>query len=405
MSFDPQEIKKDFPALEYRSDQKKPIYLDNAATTHKPKPVLDRLHSFYSKDYATVHRGAYELAELATSEYEAIRAKVAGLINAPSEKEVVYTRGTTEAINLVANSFAKPLLEEGDEILIGASEHHSNIVPWQMIAKEKGAKVRVLPMNNKGELILDKLQSLLGDRTKIVCVNHVSNALGSVNPIREICSAAKSAGAYSLVDAAQSLAHMPVDVREIGCDFLAFSGHKIHGPTGCGALWGRYELLNQAVPFMGGGDMIRSVTFEKTEFLPPPMRFEAGTPPIAEIIGMGVAIDYIQSIGLDAIWEHERELLALGTSLLMDVPGLELIGTAGNKSGILSFVMEGAHPSDIATLLDQFTISVRAGHHCAQPVMDFFRVPATARASLALYNTEEDLYALADALKRIQRMF
>lgn len=397
--------KKDFEILTRKVHEKPLVYLDNAATTQKPKAVIDAIHQFYSKDYATVHRGAYLLSELATEAYEGARKSVASFLNASSDKEIIYVSGTTEALNLAANVCGKKMLSAGDEVLISSMEHHSNIVPWQMMCESTGAVLKVVPMNDQGELIMEEFDRLLTEKTKIVSVVHVSNALGSVNPVKEICAKARSTGAISIVDGAQSTPHMPIDVQDMGCDFFAFSGHKVYGPTGIGALYGRYELLEQLPPWQGGGDMIVNVTFEKTDYAKPPHRFEAGTPAIAEVIGLKAAIDYVSTIGMKNIQEHEAELLDYGTKRLAEIDGLRFIGEAAQKAGVISFVLEGAHPHDIATIVDGEGVAIRAGHHCAQPVMDRFSVPATARASLALYNTREDLDRLASALEKVNELF
>ncbi|MBF0198250.1 MAG: cysteine desulfurase [Planctomycetes bacterium] len=400
-----EQIKESFPVLQQQVHGKDLVYMDNAATTQKPQVVLDCLNNFYCKDYATVHRGAYLLSEKATSLFEAVRGKVAQFINAQKEKEIIYVKGTTEAINLVANSWGRKNLKEGDEVLISAMEHHANIVPWQMVCEDVGAVLKVIPMDDKGELIMEEFYALLSERTKFVSVVHVSNALGTINPVKEICQAAKSVGAVSLVDGAQSTAHMKVDVQDMGCDFFAFSSHKIYGPSGAGALYGRYELLKAMPPWQGGGDMIYTVSFEKTEYADPPARFEAGTPAITEIIGMGAAIDYLSSLGMDFVAEKEDELLRYGTAALKEIEGLRLIGEASKKAGVLSFVLDKAHPHDIATIVDGEGVSIRAGHHCAQPVMTRFNIPATARASLAIYNTKKDIDALVRALRIVNDIF
>jgi cysteine desulfurase/selenocysteine lyase len=352
-----------------------------------------------------VRRGVYRLSEKATQAYEGTRRKVARLLNANSVKEIIYTRGATESLNLVAYSYGHAFLKAGDEVILSQIEHHANIVPWQLIAEGVGARIKIIPCNDRGELILEEYRKLLSLRTKVVAVNHVSNALGTINSIAEIAGLAHEVGAVVVVDGAQGISHMPVDVQALGADFYAFSSHKMFGPTGVGILYGRYELLEKMPPFMGGGDMIRQVTFEKTTFQDPPHRFEAGTPSIVEVLGLGSAIEYLESVGLNRIAAHEHALLEYGTELLSSIPGLRLIGTAEKKAAVLGCTLDGVHPHDIGTLLDMEGIAIRAGHHCAQPTMERFGVPATARASLGPYNTEADLDALAKALLKIKGMF
>ncbi len=399
------DIKKDFPVLNREFDGKPLIYLDTAATSQKPAVVLDAMDRFYRESYGTVRRGVYRLSEKATQAYEGTRRKVARLLNAASVKEIIYTRGATESLNLVAYSYGRAFLKPGDEVILSQIEHHANIVPWQLAAEIAGATLKIIPCNDRGELILEEYGKLLSPRTKVVAVNHVSNALGTLNPIAEIARMAHEVGAVVVVDGAQSISHMPVDVRALGADFYAFSSHKMFGPTGVGILYGRYELLEKMPPFQGGGDMIRQVTFEKTTFQDPPHRFEAGTPSIVEVLGLGAAIDYLESVGLENIAAHEHALLEYGTRLLSGISGLKLIGTAEHKAAVLGFTLEGVHPHDIGTLLDMEGLAIRAGHHCAQPTMERFGVPATARASLGPYNTEADLDALAKALEKIKGMF
>lgn len=401
-------VKSDFPVLTRSKEAwggKDLVYLDSAATTQKPFIVIEAMDRFYRESYGTVRRGVYRLSEKATAAYEGTRLQVANLIGAASPKEVIYTKGTTESINLVAYTLARGYLKAGDEIVLSQMEHHANIVPWQIACEISGAKLKVIPVNSKGELELDKFHELLSDRTRVLAINQVSNALGTVNPVAEMAKAAKAKGALVLIDGAQSVAHMPVNVQELGIDFFAFSSHKMFGPTGLGILWGRYDILKTLPPFNGGGDMIQTVTFEKTTYQDPPHRFEAGTPAIAEVVGLSAAITYLQKVGLTAIHDHEQALLAYGTEVLQTVPGLTLIGQAKDKGGILSFTLDGVHPHDIGTLLDEDGIAIRAGHHCAQPIMARFGVPATARASLGPYNTYADLDALAAGLKRIHTMF
>jgi len=399
------DIKKDFPVLNREFDGKPLIYLDTAATSQKPAIVLDAMDRFYRESYGTVRRGVYRLSEKATQAYEGTRRKVARLLNANSVKEIIYTRGATESLNLVAYSYGHAFLKAGDEVILSQIEHHANIVPWQLIAEGVGARIKIIPCNDRGELMLEEYRKLLSPRTKVVAVNHVSNALGTINPIAEIAGLAHEVGAVVVVDGAQGISHMPVDVQALGADFYAFSSHKMFGPTGVGILYGRYELLEKMPPFMGGGDMIRQVTFEKTTFQDPPHRFEAGTPSIVEVLGLGSAIEYLESVGLNRIATHEHALLEYGTELLSGIPGLRLIGTAEKKAAVLGFTLDGIHPHDIGTLLDMEGIAIRAGHHCAQPTMERFGVPATARASLGPYNTEADLDALAKALLKIKGMF
>lgn len=403
------QIKAQFPVLNRpHADGKPLVYLDTAATAQKPLAVIDAMDTFYREHYGTVRRGVYRLSEKATAAYEGTRRKVAALLNAPSDQEVIYTRGTTESLNLVAASWGGAHLKAGDEIVLSQIEHHANIVPWQLVAARTGATIKVIPCDDRGVLDLDAYRTLLASgQVKVVAVNHISNALGTINPIAEMAALAHEAGAVIVVDGAQSTSHLKVDVQALGADFYAFSGHKIFGPTGIGVLWGRMELLKTMPPWQGGGDMIRRVTFDKTTYQDPPHRFEAGTPAITEVVGLGAAVDWLHATGLDHIAALEHALLEYGTRLLEDIPGVRLIGTAplALKGGVLGFVVDGVHPHDIGTLLDQDGIAIRAGHHCAQPTMDRFGVPATARASLGPYNTEADLDALAEGIRKIQRMF
>ena len=403
--FDLLEVRRDFPALHQKVHGKPLIYLDNAATTQKPKPVIDAVDRFYRFDSSNVHRAVHVLSDRATKAYEGARTTVKQYINARSEREIIFVRGTTEAINLVMNSFVRPRAKAGDEILISALEHHSNIVPWQLLAEQTGSRLVVAPIDDRGELILEEFERRLGPRTALVAVAHISNALGTIMPVHEIVQMAHARGVPVLIDGAQAIAHLHVDVRELDCDFYAFSGHKVFGPTGIGVLYGRESLLEQMPPYQGGGDMIRSVTFEKTIYNELPYKFEAGTPHIAGAIGLGAALDYVSRVGLVRAAAHERELLDYGTALLGTVPGLRLIGTAREKVGVLSFVLDGVHPHDVGTVLDRDGIAVRTGHHCAQPVMDRFGVPATTRASLALYNSKAELDALAHGIRRVQKLF
>lgn len=399
------DIKREFPVLNRDFDGTPLHYLDSAATTQKPVAVIDAMDRFYRESYGTVRRGVYRLSEKATAAYENTRKQVAALINAASDREIIYTSGTTQSINLVAYSWGGKFLKAGDEIILSQIEHHANIVPWQLIAERVGAVIKVIPVDETGTLSLDEYKKLLSDKTRLVAVNHISNALGTINPVKEIARLAHQAGSLVLIDGAQSIAHMPVDVRDLDADFYAFSGHKMFGPTGIGILYGKRAILESMPPYQGGGDMIMRVTFAKTTYQAPPHRFEAGTPPIAEVLGLGVAVEWLRKTGLDKIAAQEHALLAYGTAVLKEVPGLKLIGTAKEKGGILSFTLEGVHPHDIGTLLDEDGIAIRAGHHCAQPTMDRFGVPATARASLGPYNDYSDLDALAKGLRRIGEMF
>jgi len=404
-TLDVERLRKDFPILSRRVRGRPLIYLDNAATSQKPRPVIDAVSRFYGSENANIHRGVHYLSEQATVAYDAVRERVARFLNAASPGEIVFTRGTTEAINLVAQSWGRSTLRPGDEILITGMEHHSNIVPWQLVAGQTGATVRAVPITDVGELDLEAFDRLLGDRTRVLAVVHVSNALGTVNPVRDLVARARDRGIVTLVDGAQSAPHLPVDVQAIGCDFYAFSGHKVFGPTGVGALYGRAALLERMPPWQGGGDMIETVTLEHTTFAPPPARFEAGTPAIAEVIGLGAALDYVGSVGQAAIRAWEEELLAYATERFQGLDGVRLIGTAREKASVLSFVVEGVHPHDVGAVLDDDGIAIRAGHHCAQPVMRRFGVPATARASFAFYNTREEVDALVRAVCRVRTVF
>jgi cysteine desulfurase/selenocysteine lyase len=398
-------IRRDFPALTQTVHGKPLVYLDNAATTQKPQVVIDALTSFYTHDCANVHRGVHTLSERATNGYEAARIKVSRFLNARTPREIVFTRGATESINLVAEAWGRANVGSGDEILITALEHHSNIVPWQILAQEKRARLTVAPMDDRGEVILEEFEKRLGPWTKIAAISHVSNALGSINPVRRMIQMAHERGIPVLVDGAQAAPHMKVDVRALDCDFYAFSGHKMLGPTGIGVLYGKQALLDKMPPYQGGGDMIRSVKFECTVYNDPPYRFEAGTPHIAGAIALGAAIDYLESVGLDNIEAYERELLEYGTEALERIEGLRLIGTAPEKAAVLSFVIDGIHPHDMATILDSEGIAIRAGHHCAEPVMDRFGIPATSRASLAFYNTKGEIDALAAGIAKAKEIF
>ena len=405
LDLDVSAARKDFPALHQEVHGKPLVYLDNAATTQKPTAVIDAIDRFYRLDCSNVHRGVHELSERATKAFEEARTSVKRFINARAEREIVFVRGTTEAINLVANSYGRSHLKAGDEILISALEHHSNIVPWQLLSDQIGTRLVVAPINDDGELMLEEFERRLGPNTALVAVAHVSNALGTVMPVQEIIRMAHARNVPVLIDGAQAVSHLRVDVRELGCDFYAFSGHKVFGPTGIGILYGREDLLDRMPPYQGGGDMIRSVTFEKTTYNELPYKFEAGTPHVAGAIGLGAALDYLSRLGIDHVTDYERGLLAYGTELLESIRGLRLIGTAREKAAVLSFVLEGIHPHDVGTVLDRLGIAVRTGHHCAQPVMARFGVPATTRASLAFYNTKAELDALADGIRQVQQWF
>ena len=404
-AIDPGRLREDFPILNQEVNGKPLVYLDNAATTQKPRAVIDAISNYYLQTNANVHRGVHTLSQRATDDYEAARESVRRFINAPSSDEVIYVRGTTEGLNLVASSYGRKYFNSGDEVIITGMEHHSNIVPWQILGKEIGIKLRVIPFNDDGELLMDEYEAILNDRTRMVSVVHQSNALGTVNPITSIVELAHARGIPVMVDAAQSIPHMPVDVQALDADFLAFSGHKLYGPTGIGALWGRADLLNDMPPYQSGGEMILSVTFEETIYNTLPHKFEAGTPDIAGAIGLGAAIEYLESIGMDRIAAYEQALLKYGAERLEGIEGVRLIGTAQEKGGILSFYMETAHPHDIGTILDAEGIAVRTGHHCAQPVMARYGIPATVRASLAFYNTTGDIDALVKAIDRVIEVF
>ena len=404
-SWDVERIRKDFPILSQEVHGRPLVYLDNAATTQKPQAVIEALETYYAADNANVHRGVHLLSERATQAYEAARSRIRRFLNAAEDREIVFVRGATEAINLVAQTYGRRMVGPGDEILITALEHHSNIVPWQMLCEEKGAALRVAPIDDAGEVDLDAYERLLGARTRLVAIAHVSNALGTVLPLGRMIEAAHRQGVPVLVDGAQAVAHMPVDVQGLGCDFYAFSGHKIYGPTGIGVLYGRAALLERMPPFQGGGDMIKAVTFEKTVYNDLPYKFEAGTPDIAGAIGLGTALEYLDGIGPDRVAAYEHELLAYGTQRLLAIPGVRLIGTARDKASVLSFAVEGIHAHDVGTILDREGIAVRAGHHCAMPVMARFGLAATTRASLALYNTREELDALCAGLGKVREIF
>ena len=403
--FDVDKIRADFPVLDQMINGNPLVYLDNAATSQKPQSVIDSLVNYYSTENANVHRGVHTLSQRATDDYEEARAKIRRFINAEKDEEIIFVRGTTEGINLISQTFGRSCISEGDEIIISSMEHHSNIVPWQILCQEKGAKLRVVPVNDIGELLLDEYERLFTANTKLVSIVHQSNALGTINPAKEIVDIAHGHGVPVLLDGAQAIAHLGVDVRDLGCDFYAFSGHKLYGPTGIGVLYGKGSLLEEMPPYQAGGEMIRSVTFEETLYNTLPNKFEAGTPNIAGAIGLGAAIDYVGTIGMDEISVYESELLQYGTDRLSGIEGLKIIGTADKKGSVISFIMEGVHPHDIGTILDAEGIAIRTGHHCAQPLMDRFGVPATARASLAFYNTKEEIDVLVKGIDRVIEVF
>ena len=395
-----EKIREDFPQLKTKVNDRPLVYLDNAATTLKPKAVIDQMTKHLSQDVANVHRGIHTLSEMGTRQFEETRIAVQNLINARHSHEVIYTKGTTDAVNLLAQSFGEKFLNPGDEILLSTMEHHSNIVPWQIIAEKKGAKVVVIPINDKGEIVLDNYKSLLSPKTKIVSVVHTSNTLGTTNPVKEMAKLAHAVGAKFAVDAAQSIAHQKIDVQDLDCDFLVFSAHKIYGPNGLGILYGKEEILNEMPPYQGGGAMISEVTFEKTTYNVLPNKFEAGTPAIAEVIAFKAAIDYVTKLGMDNIYNYEHELLAYATSELKKIEGIRLIGESESKSGVLSFVLEGVHPHDLGTLLDKQGVAIRTGHHCTQPLMKRFGITACARASFTFYNTKAEVDTLVAAIKK-----
>jgi cysteine desulfurase / selenocysteine lyase len=402
--FDVKRAREDFPILREHVNGRPLVYLDNAATAQKPQVVIDTISRFYAAQNANIHRGVHRLSEQATAAYDQAREATARFLNAKATHEVVFTRGTTDSINLVAHSYGRAFLRPGDEILITTMEHHSNIVPWQLAAQQTGATLRAVPITDSGELDLDSFDALMTERTRIISLVHLSNALGSINPIKRIVAAAHQRGIPVLVDGAQSAPHLGVDVQDLDCDFFAFSGHKLYGPTGVGVLYGKEEFLERMPPYQGGGDMISVVTLEKSTWAPLPSKFEAGTPMIAEVIGLGAAIKYVESLGSETIAEWEQQLLSLATERLTQISGLRIIGTAKEKAGVLGFVLDGLHPHDIGTILDDEGIAIRAGHHCAQPVMQHFGISGTARASFGLYNTPEEIEALAVALGRVRRM-
>ncbi|MFT7049204.1 MAG: cysteine desulfurase/selenocysteine lyase [Halioglobus sp.] len=404
-AFDVERIRADFPILQLQVDGKPLVYLDNAASSQMPQQVIDRLARYQTSQHANINRAVHYLSETATAEYDAARRKLQRFINAPEEREVIFTSGTTDAINLVMHGYGRWFIKPGDEIILTTLEHHSNIVPWQMLAEETGAKIRVVPVNDAGELLIDEYEKLFNARTRFVGVIHVSNALGSINPIKQMITFAHAHGVPVLVDGAQAAPHLQVDVQELDCDFYAFSGHKLCGPTGIGVLYGKAALLEKMQPFKGGGDMILSVTFEKTTYNTIPHKFEAGTPPIAAAIGLGAAVDYLSAIGMDAIATHELELLNYATEQMNRMPGVRIIGTAKSKASVISFTVDGVHPHDVGTLLNQEGVAVRTGHHCAQPVMQRFNVPATSRASFAFYNSMAEVDALLAGIRSVQKVF
>ena len=404
-SFDVARVREDFPVLAEKVHGKPLAYLDNAATAQKPRAVIRRLARYYETENSNIHRGVHRLSEQATRAYEDARGTVRRFVNAAEDREVVFVRGATEAINLVARCYGGARLQAGDEVVISAMEHHSNIVPWQLVCREKGARLRVVPIDDRGDVVMEEYHRLLGPRTRMVALPHVSNALGTVNPVREMIRAAHGVGAPVLIDGAQRAPHAVVDVRDLDCDFYAFSGHKLYGPTGVGVLYGKADLLEAMPPYQGGGDMILSVSFEKTEYNVLPYKFEAGTPHIAGVIGLGAAVEYLEALGLDAVAAHEDRLLAHALERLARTPGVRFVGTPERRASLVSFVLDGVHAHDVGTILDQEGVAVRAGHHCAMPVMERYGVPATVRASFACYNTETEVDALADGLEKAGRVF
>ena len=398
-------IRRDFPILNLKVHGRQLVYLDNAATTQKPQVVLDAIQRYYTEQNSNVHRGVHYLSQLATREYEGARVKIQRFINAAESHEVIFTHGATEGINLIASSYGRKFVHEGDEVIISAMEHHSNIVPWQMLCEQVGAKLRIIPINEKGELLIDDLEAMINARTRLIALVHLSNALGTINPVKRVIDIAHSHDVPVLLDGAQATSHLKIDVQDLDCDFYVFSGHKVCGPTGIGVLYGKSQWLESMPPFMGGGDMISSVSFEKTTYNSLPYKFEAGTPNIEGAIGLGVALDYLTGIGIDRIAAYENELLDYATEVIGSIPEVKLIGTAREKSSVLSFTLENIHPHDIGTILDQEGIAIRAGHHCAQPVMKFFNVPATARASFSFYNTKQEIDTLAEGIQRVIEVF
>ena len=404
-TFDVARIRQDFPALDQLVHGKPLAYLDNAASAQTPTQVIDAIRGYYERDRANVHRGVHELSQRATHSYEQARVKVQRFLNAAQLEEIIYVRGATEGINLVSSSWGLANIDAGDEVLVSAMEHHSNIVPWQMLCERTGAKLRVIPMNQQGELLLDEYAAMLSERVKLVAVNHVSNALGTINPVKEMIAQAHAVGAVTMIDGAQAAPHVKIDVRDLDADFYVFSGHKVYGPTGIGALYGKRALLEAMAPYQGGGDMIAYVSFEKTTYNELPYKFEAGTPNIADAIGLGAAVEYALSVGMDNIAAYEAELLDYATEQVSAIDGIRLIGTAKHKASVLSFLIGDVHAHDAGTILDREGIAVRAGHHCAQPVMDFFSVPATTRASFAFYNTREEVDALCRGVEKVKELF
>ena len=403
-SFDVQAIRSEFPILEREMRNKPMVFLDSAASSQKPDAVVKAMDYYYQQQHANVHRGVYQLSQEATDAYEKARHLVQGFINAPSEKEVLFVRGTTEGINLVASSYGRKFLQEGDEVIISAMEHHSNIVPWQLICEQTGAKLRVIPVTDEGELIMEEYEQMLNDKTKIVAVVHVSNTLGTINPVERIIELAHAKDIPVLLDGAQAIPHLKIDVQALDVDFYTFSGHKMFGPTGIGILYGKEKWLNAMPPYQGGGEMIETVSFEKTTFNELPHKFEAGTPDIAGAVGLGAAVEYMEKIGHETIQEHEHDLLVYGTEAMSKIPGIRIIGTAEEKASVISFLLDGAHPYDVGTILDQMGIAVRTGHHCTQPLMDRYGIPGTVRASFAVYNTKEDIDRLVEGVQRAAKM-
>ena len=398
-------IKEEFPILSKKVNNKSLIYLDNASTTQKPRAVIETIQNYYESTNSNIHRGVHHLSQKATEEYENSRETIQHFIGAKSSKEIVFVRGATEAVNLVANSYVRPLLSEGDNIIISQMEHHANIVPWQIIAKQKKTEIRVIPINEKGELIISELDNLIDNQTKFISLNHVSNSLGTVNPIEQLIQKAHQNNIRIMIDGAQAVQHMKVNVSDLDVDFYCFSGHKMYGPTGIGILYGKKEILDKMEPYQGGGDMIKSVTFEKTIYNDVPHIFEAGTPNIVGAIGLGKAVDFIEKMTLEKIEEHEMNLLDYATEKISEIKGVKIIGTSNKKASVISFIMEGIHPHDIGTIMDNLGIAIRAGHHCTQPVMDFYEIPATARASFAIYNTEEDVDKLIEGIEKAIEVF
>ena len=403
--FDLNRVREDFPVLCQRPHGRRLAFLDSAASAQKPRSVIDAVLHCYEAEYAIVHRGVYWLSERVTEAFDGAREKVRSFVNAPKASEIVFVRGATEGINLVASSYGGTFLDAGDEVIVSHMEHHSNIVPWQFLRDQRGIVLKVAPINDDGELILDKFEAMLGSRTKLVAITHVANALGTILPVKDICHMARSRGIRVLIDGCQAVPHASVDIQDLGCDFYVFSGHKLYGPSGVGVLYAREELLELMPPYQGGGDMIESVTFDKTDYAAPPYKFEAGTPHIAGVIGLGAAIDYVRSIGLDEISAHESDVLGYGIRHLAEIDGLRLIGEARERAGVISFVLDNVHAHDVGTILDQEGVAVRTGHHCAQPVMDRFGVASTVRASIGMYNGRDDIDALATGLNRVKEIF